>query len=51
LANLMDVRLIEKARKQAMSVFEDDPDLAFPQHRPLVTILNRYWNQGQGDIS
>ena len=51
MANLMDVRLIEKARKQAQTIFEVDPDLAFPEHRPLVNILNRYWDQGQGDIS
>lgn len=51
MANLMDVRLIEKARKQAQAIFENDPNLTFPEHQPLVEILNRYWNLGQGDIS
>jgi ATP-dependent DNA helicase RecG len=51
MASLMDVRLIEKARKVAQSVFEKDPDLLLPEHQPLVNILDRYWSIGQGDIS
>ena len=51
LANLTDVRLIEKARRQAQAFFEKDPELDSPQYHPLVTALRRFWGDGKGDIS
>lgn len=51
LANITDVRLIEKARRFAQEVFERDPDLSSPQHAALRTKLADFWEEGQGDIS
>ncbi len=51
LANLTDIRLIEKARHHAQSIFETDPDLKAPEHLLLAQSLNRFWSHGQGDIS
>jgi ATP-dependent DNA helicase RecG len=51
LASLTDVRLIEKARRQAQAVFEQDPDLAGLQYQTLVSALHRFWGDGKGDIS
>lgn len=51
LANLTDVRLIEKARRQAQAFFENDPGLEDPRHQPLITALRRFWGDGKGDIS
>lgn len=51
LANLTDVRLIEKARQQAQSVFKDDPDLTSPEHEALARRLEQFWEPGRGDIS
>jgi ATP-dependent DNA helicase RecG len=51
LANLTDVRLIEKARHHAQSLFEIDPDLSSPDHQLLAQSLKRFWSLGQGDIS
>lgn len=51
LANLMDVRLIEKARHYAQALFERDPDLSDPENQPLSEMLAHYWFQGKGDVS
>jgi ATP-dependent DNA helicase RecG len=51
MANLSDVRLIEKARRQALSIFETDPDLAKPEHRLLASSLQQFWDGSTGDIS
>jgi ATP-dependent DNA helicase RecG len=51
LANLTDVRLIEKARQQAQSLFQDDPDLSSPEHQALTQRLEEFWSDGRGDIS
>jgi ATP-dependent DNA helicase RecG len=51
LAKLTDVKLIEKARRQAQSLFELDPDLTQPEHQPLVEMMERFWDEGEGDIS
>ena len=51
MANLTDVRLIEKARNQAQSLFQTDPDLSTPQNASLVARLNQFWQEGQGDVS
>ena len=49
-ANLADVHLIEKARHFAKAFFEQDPDLALPENRQLVAMLDRNWGDG-GDVS
>ncbi len=51
MANLTDVRLIEKAREQAQILFQNDPDLLAPEHQPLVEKLKSFWEEGKGDIS
>ena len=51
LANLTDVRLIEKARRFAQSIFESDPDLQAPEHQLLSQSMKHFWRLGQGDIS
>jgi ATP-dependent DNA helicase RecG len=50
MASLTDVHLIEKARLAAKTIFEHDPDLTFPEHRPLDAAVDRFWKKG-GDIS
>jgi ATP-dependent DNA helicase RecG len=47
LAKLTDVKLIEKARRQAQSLFELDPDLTQPEHQPLVEMMERFWDEGK----
>jgi ATP-dependent DNA helicase RecG len=51
MANLSDVRLIEKARQQAEALFERDPDLTGPENVDLVTTFQKFWGIGRGDIS
>ncbi len=51
MANLSDVRLIEKAREQAQAVFAADPDLQDPAHEALAQMLDRFWSDGRGDRS
>jgi len=51
LANLSNIRLIEKARRFAHQVIEQDPDLASSEHSTLLSTLNRFWGAGRGDIS
>jgi ATP-dependent DNA helicase RecG len=51
MASLTDVRLIEKARRQAQMVFERDPDLSQSEHRLLASSLQRFWEGGRADIS
>lgn len=51
LASLTDVRMIEKARREAQKFFKADPDLNRPEHQLLATVLERFWGDGRGDIS
>ena len=51
MANLSDVRLIEKARQQALALFERDPDLAAPEDVALAQTFQKFWKIGQGDVS
>ncbi|HBY09473.1 MAG TPA: DNA helicase RecG, partial [Chloroflexi bacterium] len=51
MAKLTDVKLIEKARREAIALFEIDPDLSQPEHELLGEALERFWNPHQGDIS
>jgi ATP-dependent DNA helicase RecG len=51
MANLTDVRLIEKARQQALAIFQEDPDLSAPLYGSLARKLEQFWGGGRGDIS
>jgi ATP-dependent DNA helicase RecG len=51
LANLSDIRLIEKARSQAQALFRDDPEMSKPEHQLLANTLQRFWGDAGGDIS
>jgi hypothetical protein len=50
MASLTDVELIEKARGQALQMFEVDPELKAPEHALLGEALDRFWGQ-KGDVS
>jgi ATP-dependent DNA helicase RecG len=43
MAKLTDVRLLEKSRKEAINIFNIDPDLKMSEHKKLVDELNRVW--------
>ena len=53
LANLVDVKLIEKARKASQSIFQKDPDLSQPEHHLLATTLQHLWGEDiiKGEIN
>jgi ATP-dependent DNA helicase RecG len=55
MASLTDIRLIEKARRQAQAIFEADPDLEGAEHQSLAAAVEAYWGikeqMTQGDIS
>jgi ATP-dependent DNA helicase RecG len=43
--------LIEKARREAIRLFEEDPDLTKPEHEALAQELARFWSTEKGEIS
>jgi ATP-dependent DNA helicase RecG len=51
MASVTDVKLIEKARAQAQSLFEQDPELSQPEHSLLAEAFGRFWGEGKGDVS
>lgn len=51
LSNLMDVRLIEKARNQAVQIFATDPQMDSPEYKNLKEAFNRYWGKLKGESS
>jgi ATP-dependent DNA helicase RecG len=51
MANLTDVRLIEKARREALRLFEADPDMSLPHHQPLAQEMARFWSSKKGEMS
>ncbi len=51
MAKLTDVKLIEKARREAISLFERDPQLALPEHQLIGEAMQRFWSTEEGDIS
>jgi ATP-dependent DNA helicase RecG len=51
MAKLTDVKLIEKARREAISLFERDPILEHPDHQFINEALERFWQPHEGDIS
>jgi ATP-dependent DNA helicase RecG len=50
LAKLSDVRILERARTEALALFRDDPDLSKPEHRLLARKVDGFW-KGEGDLS
>ena len=50
LAKLSDVRILEQARTEALSLFRDDPDLSKPEHRLVARKTDEFW-KGEGDLS
>jgi hypothetical protein len=51
MASITDVKLIEKARAQAQTVFDNDPDLSQSDHSLLAETLGRFWGEAKGDVS
>lgn len=51
MANLSNVALIEKARDEAMAIFQKDPELTSPNYTELASTLRHFWGEGKGDIS
>ncbi len=46
MARLSDVALLEMARTEATKLFQEDPSLEKPEHRPLTQEMARVWQQG-----
>ncbi len=51
MASITDVKLIERARVQAQTLFERDPYLNQPEHALLAEAFGRFWGDGKGDVS
>ena len=51
MAKLTDVKLIEKARREAIAIFERDPHLELQEHNQINAALERFWSKNEGDIS
>jgi ATP-dependent DNA helicase RecG len=51
MARLTDVRLIERARREASLVLEVDPDLSQPEHAALRAALQTGESAPKGEIS
>jgi ATP-dependent DNA helicase RecG len=43
-ARLSDVRILEKARREAQRLFDQDPDLEEPEHELLSLTVRRFWS-------
>jgi len=53
MAKLTDLALINLARREAETLFADDPDLTRPEHTLLAEKLSAFWQaiEGAGDVS
>jgi len=51
MAKITDVRLIEKARENAETLFSDDPMLEKPENAILLQKLESFWQSDKSDIS
>ena len=51
MASITDVRLIEKARESAKSLFARDPYLTQPEHALLAEAFERFWKGTSSDVS
>lgn len=45
-AKLSDTAILERARSEALRVFQEDPDLARPEHRAMAMSVRRFWRSG-----
>jgi ATP-dependent DNA helicase RecG len=50
MAQLSDLRTLELARAEAIRLFEADPELVLPEHRPLARQIGLFWRE-QSDFS
>lgn len=50
-AQLTDIHLIEKARREAVRFFNADPTLTQSEHALLSKEMSRFWTIGKGEIS
>jgi ATP-dependent DNA helicase RecG len=50
-AEITDIKLIEKARREAQAVFSADPTLSQPQHKLIAEDMQRYWSPEKGEMS
>jgi ATP-dependent DNA helicase RecG len=51
MAKLSDTVLFETARREAVALFDTDPDMKSKDHRPLAKELARVWGQKSGEWS
>jgi len=51
MARLTDVRLIERARREATRLIETDPELARPEHQALARELQAWLRSEKGEMS
>jgi ATP-dependent DNA helicase RecG len=51
MASLTDVRLIEKARREALRLFANDPTLSQPEYAALNKALARFWTGMKREVS
>jgi ATP-dependent DNA helicase RecG len=50
LASLLDVKLLEVARREAQTLFAEDPELEQPEYQPLQEKVQEFW-EAAGDVS
>ncbi len=50
-ARLSDIKTIEKARREALALFERDPEIQAPEHAGIAALVARFWASGAGDLS
>ena len=51
MAKISDVGLLERVRKEAIELFERDPGLKKPEHKPLLKELRRVWKIEGDELS
>jgi ATP-dependent DNA helicase RecG len=51
LANIMDLKIIEKSRNLAQDLFKKDPDLSAPENQMLKSKLTEFWATTNSDLS
>ncbi|MBE0415166.1 MAG: ATP-dependent DNA helicase RecG [Dehalococcoidia bacterium] len=50
MAKLSDIALLEIARREAIRLFKEDPDLSRLEHQPLAREVARLWQDGIGGV-
>ncbi|MCP4357986.1 MAG: DNA helicase RecG, partial [Chloroflexi bacterium] len=51
MASITDVKLVEKARRHAKTLFKEDPEVQKEEYALIAASLERFWGYGRGDIS